>query len=64
MAKRNVGDKITSTIPSVHKNSFGKKLRNGQQTITKVHSHGVTTKEVGYVKNSNIVSVEKKSDKT
>jgi hypothetical protein len=58
MSKRKVGDKITSTTPSVYKNSLGKENREGKQTITKVYSHGVRTKEYGYIRNSNITSIE------
>ncbi len=60
------GDKITATTaasrdPNTHERvGQGKQL--GELTVTRAYSHGVSTKEAGYINGKFITSITKKEE--
>lgn len=60
------GDKVTANSPAMrdpntHERS-GQGRELGELTVTRAYSHGVSTKEAGYVNAKHITSVTKKED--
>lgn len=57
------GDKIKARSPQLREEGTGKVISSGEQygvslTVTKTFSHGVRTKEKGYIHNNCILSKE------